>query len=230
MAKGVSPFPHPIITRGCVATMGESTFSVRSFVGRTFLFSAGEGIMEKVLIESKNLIREKTFKKTLAILFSVVVILGLLLLLLQPLYEDYGCKNGYEAAFSGEVLCLILFVLQCIAIIFAIIVLIYFAVNKNRRLVITDTKVIAIKSFGKEIILPIHMISSVSTIKMFSGIRISTPSESIRFNFLLNYMLFSCALSKQLTIRQLKTQPTQNESQGYEFFFENLPETDDRLL
>ena len=204
------------------------TFSVRSFVERTFF--VGEGIMEKALIESHNLIREKTFKKVFLILFSVAVILGLLLLLLPFLYVEHDYRSGYEAAFTGEILFLILFVLQFIVIIFGIIVLIYFKANKNRRLVITDTKVIATKTFGREIILPLHMISSVSTIRIFSGIRISTPTESIRFNFLLNYMLISSALSRQLVIKQLKPQPTQNESQGYEFFLDNLPETDDELL
>lgn len=186
--------------------------------------------MEKVWIESHNLIREKTFKKALAILFSAAAILGILLLFLQHLYVEHDYRSGYEAAFSGEIWCLLLFILQCIVLVFGIIVLIYFIVNKNRKLIITDTEVIAIKPFGGETILPLDMISSVSTVKIFSGIRISTPSESIRFSFLLNYVLLSCALTKQLVIRQLKTQPTQNESQGYEFFLENLPETDEDLL
>ncbi|MBE6668101.1 MAG: hypothetical protein E7607_07335 [Ruminococcaceae bacterium] len=186
--------------------------------------------MEDILIESHNLIREKTFKKILVILFSVAAVLGILLLFLQPMYEDYGYENGYEAAFSGEGWCLLLFILQCVVIVSGVIVLICFFANKNRKLVITDTEVIAIKPFGREIILPLHMISSVSTVRIFSGIRISTPSESVRFNFLLNYMLISCALARRLAIRQLKTQPMQNESQEYEFFLENLPETDDELL
>lgn len=70
------------------------------------------------------------------------------------------------------------------------------------KLVLTDKRMYGKNVFGRQMDLPIDSISSVSTIKLFRGLRVATSSGVIRFYNLANVKTFHTEISNLLVERQ----------------------------
>ena len=186
---------------------------------------------EKVLIKSE--VNNKT-KHILAIitacLFIISAILCLALLLITE--EEYGyfnsyTINGFEAVFEGYEEYVSLFVLFCLALVAGIVsLIIYFALSRC-SLTITDKNVRGKALFGKEVILPLHMVSAYSTRKFLSTIAVATSSGITKFALIKNYIEIGNELSHLINERQDKTKtvteaPTKNSTADELIKYKNL--------
>ena len=163
---------------------------------------------ENILI--KSIFAAQTKKKMITameILFGVAVLCFLVLLL--PIYDMYrwdyymGMDNGYIAAFDySAALPIIIFCLGCATFLAAgIILLIYWTMSKC-ELVITESSVKGKTLFGREVTLPLYMITAYSTQKFMSTIIVSTASGFTRFSMIKNYEMMGRVLSQKIGERQ----------------------------
>ena len=142
---------------------------------------------EKILITSTE---SKNFKKFLKwspiIFFGIAAIISLFL----TFEYDYrsGSRVGWELAFrfGSYTAFFVFFVIGSTCLLLSIIfAIIYFL--RSREIQVTENFVIGKGIFGKEVVLPLHMVSAYSTRKLFSTITVSTPSGVIRVSFVQNY-------------------------------------------
>ena len=100
------------------------------------------------------------------------------------------------------------FIINWAFILFAGIVALIYAIHRKCQLTITDKNVKGKTLFGKEVVLPIHMISAYSTRKFLSTVAITTSSGITKFSFIENYKEIGEILQNLLNERQLSTQTT----------------------
>ena len=168
-------------------------------------------------MDDKILIKSELDKKAKAILIGIPAILlfvsALIFLILAvikpfdkpgfyPLHRNY---NGYVAAFSGGIGCLVFFIIACTFALMGIIALIGFLARRKCELYITENNVKGKTLFGKEVVLPLYMVSAYSTRKLFSTITIATSSGITKFALIGNYAEFGNILSKKINERQENT-------------------------
>lgn len=133
-----------------------------------------------------------------------------ILAIVEPLDSWYNYynpyyNNGYEAAFDGHGGCLTFFIFACVFFLFAIITLIFYWAHCKCELSITDKNVKGKTVFGKEVVLPLYMVSAYSTKKLLSTIAISTSSGITKFALIENYAEIGDILSKKINERQDNT-------------------------
>lgn len=174
-------------------------------------------------MEEKILIKSEFDKKTKSILlgtaaalimFVLLVSLVLLSVKVEPWWYYRAKKpvyiNGFAAAFdfgSGEaVTCFVFFVLDCLAFVAGIILLIIYGVNSKCELTVTEKNVIGKAIHGKEVVLPLHMISSYAKRKRLSTIVVATSSGFTKFTMIGNYVEICNVLSQKINERQEKTE------------------------
>ena len=109
---------------------------------------------------------------------------------------DFGENFGYFLLFLIGSACLLL------GIIFGIIYLI----NRKCELCITEQNVKGKTLFGKEVVLPIYMVSAYSTRKFMSTIAVATSSGLTKFTLIKNYIEIGEILAKKINERQVNTQ------------------------
>ena len=120
--------------------------------------------------------------------------------------KDY---SGYKAAFCGNGECLTFFIIACVFFVLGIIALIIFLAHSKCELCITENNVKGKTLFGKEVVLPLYMVSAYSTRKLFSTIAVATSSGLTKFALIGNYAEIGNILSKKINERQ---ENTSNES------------------
>ena len=172
-------------------------------------------------MEEKILIKSEFDKKTKSILLGTATALLLFvfcvsLALLTAKVEPYLWSrwpytvNGYGAAFefaNGEcIICFVFFVLHCLAFVAGIILLIIYGVNSKCELTVTEKNVIGKAIHGKEVVLPLHMISSYAKRKRLSTIVVATSSGFTKFTMIGNYVEICNVLSQKINERQEKTE------------------------
>ena len=178
---------------------------------------------EKILIESHP---KKLPKKIMHIISSVLtgssaLYLLLMLFLRIPEYSysprwgiNYekiiGYNNAYQAAFADTHPDLFLpwritFIIAVSILPLGIIATIIYLAHKSCSLTITDKNVKGKTLFGKEVVLPLYMVSAYSTTKFFSTISIATSSGMTKFSLIENYKEIGDILSGLINERQANT-------------------------
>jgi len=149
---------------------------------------------EKVLIISKINQKVKNFLK-----FAPIICIGIATLI-YILLEIPGWNRVFD--FGDYTIYFILFVLGTLCWIISIVLGIIFLVIRNCELHLTENNVKGKTLFGKEVILPLHMVSTYSTRKLLSTISIATSSGITKFALIENYAEIGIVLSQKIKEKQ----------------------------
>ena len=172
---------------------------------------------EKILIKSVKSKSERTLKTIMISFFSACV--AICFILLMPIskerFYEWRCggywegMTGFGFAFCGSPLYLIIFILMCLCFIFGVVALIIFLANRKCELTVTDKNVRGKAAFGKEVVLPLHMVSAYSTRKFLATIAVATSSGLTKFNLIDNHKEIGEVLSGLINERQTNTATAQ---------------------
>ena len=202
----------------CLATIGVCVFRCGNSGCRTFCFNMkGEKMEDKILI--KGVIDRKTkniLQKGPIILFGISVLCALILTFeFEYTHYIFGVyhttlKNiGWALAFQFEdvtsILCFLIFLIACIAMLPAIILTIIYLISRKCELCITENSVKGKTLFGKEVVLPLYMVSAYSTRKFLSTVAVATSSGITKFALIGNYYEIGKVLSQKINERQEAT-------------------------
>lgn len=178
---------------------------------------------EKVLIKSEIDQQGKMRLSILPICFIVVAAI-IFIALLFPVSEgnsltrwDYDyIGGGYVAAFDECAFHLIVFIVGCLLLVVGIILLVMYRANSQCELYITEDNVKGKTLFGKEVVLPLSMVSSYATEEHLSTISIATSSGITKFVLIKNYKEMSQVLSELISKKQKGTESaaTANQPSG----------------
>ena len=168
---------------------------------------------EKILIKSYIAKTAKNF-----ILGSVAAFFGIAIIIFLSLTQEVNeggywsrfPRTGYEAAFGGDGAMLALFIIACVSAVLGIVSLIIFLATVKCELTITEKNVKGKAIFGKEVVLPLYMISAFSTQKLFATIAVATSSGITKFSLIGNYNEIGQVLSQLINERQRDTVTTKN--------------------
>ena len=143
-------------------------------------------------------------------------------------YWDYTVISGYEVVFDGDyihatglgVLCITWFSLASLSFVVGLPLFIAYLAMQKCSLEVTDKSVRGKAFFGKEVILPMYMVSAYSTRKLFSTISVATSSGITKFALIKNCVEIGNVLSAKINERQdstassvtVTTQATQSNS------------------
>lgn len=173
---------------------------------------------EKILIKSVKGKSERKLKTIMISFFSACV--AICFILLMPVNEElylalgwcnYDGLNGFEfALYWLSALYLIIFILMCLCFIFGVVALIIFLANRKCELTVTDKNVRGKAAFGKEVVLPLHMVSAYSTRKFLATIAVATSSGLTKFNLIDNHKEIGEVLSGLINERQTNTTNAQD--------------------
>ena len=173
---------------------------------------------EKIIIKSDLSEAVDKIKVSMFILFILVALISFILLVGQYevrwyAYGEYRTitENGFSAAFEGNSGCLVFFIIVCSLFLIAIFLLFLFLITRECSIVITENNVKGTAIFGKEVVLPLYMISAYSTRRLFSTIAVSTSSGITKFSMIKNYKEIGNELSRLINERQSKTTIYQQE-------------------
>ena len=184
---------------------------------------------DEVLIKSEgSLAAKKALRITCCILLIVPVIAILALLLVETSYSYYSSGyylsgvyisgksysymiNGLEAAFRGETPYLPIFIVACALFLIGLIVLVVYLSIGRCELIVTEKNVKGKSLFGKQVVLPMYMVSAYSTRKYLSTIAVATSSGITKFFLVKNYAAIGEVLSKIINERQDKTLNSEKE-------------------
>lgn len=172
---------------------------------------------EKVLIKSEMDKKARSVLQALmAVGFAMAAIL-LLSLLLQKVTYERGYLSKYTVeyraitlALRGHMTYLIRLIIAGVFLLLGVVTTVIYLAVKNCEIIVTDKNVKGKTKFGKEVVLPLYMISSYSTSKFLSTISVSTASGSTKFLLIGNYMAIGNALSGLINERQSSTVSASN--------------------
>lgn len=169
---------------------------------------------EKVLIKSEvNETLKKILKWGPLVLFGIAALISICLSF-EYEYEYYGWRDTYTRTslgwnlvfdFGDKTNFFIWFVIGCLCLLSSIIMGIIFLVNRECELQITENNVKGKTLLGKEVVLPLHMVSAYSTRKFLSVICVATASGITKFSLIQNYKKIGDVLSKKINERQQNT-------------------------
>ena len=141
--------------------------------------------------------------------------------LADRLYKDIGWSCAFGGGEDDMALYLVVFILGCLSLIGAIVTFILFWAFSKMEISITDHNVKGKTYFGKEVVLPLYMVSSYSTRKMFSTIAVATSSGITKFAFIDNYKEVGEVLAQKINLRQENTS-TSNQQQTTQTYTDEL--------
>ena len=128
-------------------------------------------------------------------------------------FSRYTTRSGWEIMFklyeNAGLLCFIYFIIMCLSFIFAIVSGIIYLANRKCEMSVTENNVKGKTLFGKEVVLPMYMISAYSTRKFLSTVTVATASGMTKFALLGNYVEIGKVLSQKINERQQNTETTQ---------------------
>ena len=166
---------------------------------------------EKVLIKSEvNETLKKILKWGPLVLFGIAALVSICLSFKYEYVGYYGWTRtslGWELVFDfgDQTNFFIWFVIGCLCLLSSIIMGIIFLVNRECELQITENNVKGKTLLGKEVVLPLHMVSAYSTRKFLSVICVATASGITKFSLIQNYREIGEILSKKINERQQNT-------------------------
>ncbi len=178
---------------------------------------------EKVLIKSEIDQQGKMRLSILPICFIVVAVIIFIALLFpvseRSIFSYWGEEyfgGGYVAAFNECSLLLYVFIIGCLLLVVGIILLVIYRANCQCELCITEDNVKGKTLFGKEVVLPLSMVSSYATEEHLSTISIATSSGITKFVLIKNYKEMSQVLSELISKKQKGTESaaTANQPSG----------------
>ena len=173
---------------------------------------------EKILIKSEMDKKAKSIFITMIAIFLSLSAILILSLLEEKSVSKYIEYNGFKRAFSkGDGGALAIFIIGCVFFVLGIITLILFLSRRKCELTITEKNVRGKTLYGKEVVLPVYMVSAYSTKSFMSTIAIATSSGSTKFSLIGNYKEIGSVLSQIINDRQestttASTTVTKNES------------------
>ena len=178
---------------------------------------------EKVLIKSEIDQQGKMRLSILPICFIVVAVIIFIALLFPvsegSIFSYWGAEyfgGGYVVAFDECSLLLYVFIIACLLLVVGIILLVMYRANSQCELCITEDNVKGKTLFGKEVVLPLSMVSSYATEEHLSTISIATSSGITKFVLIKNYKEMSQVLSELISKKQKGTESaaTANQPSG----------------
>jgi len=178
---------------------------------------------EKVLIESRP-------SKVWRIIFLLIVI-GIFAIMflfwglqIAEMYVEYSVEKAvyyphsmsfwtyyFDRPFWDSTLVLSIFVFTFLGL--ALIALVMYLGYIRSKLSITEMNIRGATRFGKEVVLPLHMVSGYSTSAIMAKMVVSTPSGVIKFYMLDNYREIGEVLKDLLNKRQKNTE-TESKTKG----------------
>ena len=172
---------------------------------------------DKILIKSKTNQTVKNFLKFAPIiLFVTAALISIYLAIPQEIkyYSRYGTISftreitpWHQVLSFGEFTkFFILFVLGCLCLLGSIIIGIMYLGNRNSELIITENNVKGKTFGGKEVVLPLHMVSSYSTERFLSIVAVATASGITKFALIGNIKEIGTVLAQKINERQQNTQ------------------------
>lgn len=181
---------------------------------------------EKVLIKSYIDKKAKNFlQKAPIILFAITVFICICLAIPRKVeVETYSRWRGYvtytEEIIGWEYLFdfgeythfFLLFIIACLCFIAAVVIGIMYLVNRKCEMQITENNVKGKTLFGKEVVLPLYMVSAYSTRKFLSVIAVATASGTTKFALIGNYKEIGEVLAKKINARQQNTETSPKQS------------------
>ena len=156
-------------------------------------------------------------KRTPIVLFCLTALISICLSI--PKEEIYSLSGkyytytivGWECVFTYAEY-FILFLLASLCLLGAIVIGIIYLVNRKCELVITKNNVRGKTLLGKEVILPLHMVSAFSTRKFLSVIAVATASGITKFSLIGNYKEVGDVLAKKINERQQNTETSARQT------------------
>lgn len=168
---------------------------------------------DKILIKSEMDKKAKRFLALAPIIsFAITLICVIVLSRIYTVYgwRGYTVRTGWEIMFDfggdTETLCFIYFILLCLSFIFAVVSGIIYLANRKCEMSVTENNVKGKTLFGKEVVLPMYMISAYSTRKFLSTITVATASGMTKFALLGNYKEIGQVLAQKINERQQNTE------------------------
>ena len=163
---------------------------------------------EKILIKSQKSKSEQTLKTMIITFFSACVGICFFLLIPEKTYAETmdGFQKGLQEC---QAFYLVLFILMCLSFVLGVVTLVIFLVNRKCELTITDKNVRGKTLFGKEVVLPLYMVSAYSTRDFLSMVAVATSSGLTKFNLIGNYKEMGNVLSGLINERQANTTTAQ---------------------
>ena len=181
---------------------------------------------EKIIIKGTFGNTIKNIKLTMYALLALSALL--IVILLAGKYEAHDgywkafYENGFIAAFNGHTACLIFFIFACCLFLSAFILFILFLATRKCSIVITESYVKGTAVFGKEVVLPLDMISTYVTRQLFSTIAIATSSGFIKFSMIENYKEIGDKLAQLINERQNPKKNLQQDNTNANDSFEKI--------
>ena len=170
---------------------------------------------EKILIKSvmdKKAMR--VFRAMIGTLLSVAIILFLTLLVKKEYKSSYFgtyLDTGlHQALIEGNGSALATFIVSCSLFLLGFVVLIVYLVHRKCEITVTEKNVRGKAILGKEVVLPIDMISAYLTRSFMSTIAVSTSSGLTKFALIGNYVEIGNVLSAMINERQENTVKVEN--------------------
>ena len=176
---------------------------------------------EKILIKSEM---DKEAKNICLALMGILFFISIALFIALATeweYQEYWygyykteTDLGYSLAFSGyngSGGALTCFIIACATFLFGAIISIVYLVHRACEITVTEKNVRGKAIFGKEVVLPIYMVSAYSTRSFLSTIAVATSSGLTKFALIENYVEIGNVLSKMINERQdstAKSEPT----------------------
>ena len=193
-------------------------FGALTSVGAFFIF-------KELIMEEKILIKSETDKKAKRLFIAAIVacyiiaMLMFFLLLLPYSASPYAGYGGGETKLPGLVLifskryygdnkgmCLRFLIIGLVCFIMFIVLSIIYGAHQKCELQVTEKNIKGKTFFGKEVVLPLYMVSAYATRKYLSTIEITTASGIVRFTMIGNYREIGEVISKKINDRQQKTE------------------------
>lgn len=163
---------------------------------------------EKTLIKSE--IDKKARRCFKAIIYGGAIIAATLCIVLLLIRVDSysGTHTAIYAGFAWSFLYpqyLVTFIIACSMLLISLITLLFYVGLSRCELLITEKNVTGKTLFGKQVVLPIYMISSYSIRRFLSAVIISTASGVTKFALIGNYAEIGNVLSQKINERQENT-------------------------
>ena len=153
---------------------------------------------EKVLIKSKLDEKvEKVLRYIMLVLFALSILGGIVAFCYYVAPHAHGLDE--------VVLCIIILISVGFAL-FALLTMVLYFCYTQCELTVTEKNIKGKRLFGKEVVLPIYMVSAFATKELFSIISIATSSGYVKFGCIANYKEIGEVLTSLISERQEKTE------------------------
>ena len=163
---------------------------------------------EKVLIKSKS---QENVVKALQWLMIGCLAGSILIFLIGVIVEATNRYDEYRTFYFGGFWIDVLFFyasswISYIIFIIGVIATILNVCYTQCELTVTEKNIKGKSLFGKEVVLPIYMVSAFATKELFSIISIATSSGFVKFGCIANYKEIGEVLTSLISERQEKTE------------------------